>query len=142
MADKNYAKDDYRHFLTTADFPRPGVFEVWHSTEQVMIPYKEIIDSASVGTKRKFKIINASREDIFAQGDNLDVGDYFRLRRLTPREYFRFMSVDEKDIDKLLLTNVSEDQLYKQSGNAIVVQVLLNLYKSIFDNNIQVYSNS
>ena len=106
------------------------------------IPYKALIDGASVSTLRKFKIINASREDIFAQGDNLDVGDYFRLRRLTPREYFRFMSVDEKDIDKLLLTNVSEDQLYKQSGNAIVVQVLLNLYKSIFDNNIQVYSNS
>ncbi len=133
MADKNYAKDDYRHFLTTADFPRPGVFEVWHSTEQVMIPYKELIDSASVGAERKFKIINASKNDILKQLGNLGVGDYFRLRRLTPRECFRFMSVDEESIDKLVSSSVSEDQLYKQAGNAIVVQVLVNLYKSIFN---------
>ena len=142
VADKNYAKGNYKKFLSSTHFPRPAVLEVWHTSERVSIPYKALIDGASVNTVRKFKIINASREDIFAQSDNLDIGDYFRLRRLTPREYFRFMSVDEKDIDKLLLTNVSEDQLYKQSGNAIVVQVLLNLYKSIFDNNIQVYSNN
>lgn len=133
VADKNYAKDNYKHFLTTTDFPRPGVLEVWHATEQVMIPYKEIIDSASVGTKRKFKIINASKNDILEQLDNLGVGDYFRLRRLTPCECFRFMSVDEESIDKLVSSSVSDDQLYKQAGNAIVVQVLVNLYKSIFD---------
>jgi DNA (cytosine-5)-methyltransferase 1 len=64
---------------------------------------------------------------------NLGVGDYFRLRHLTPRECFRFMSVDEESIDKLVSSSVSEDQLYKQAGNAIVVQVLVNLYKSIFN---------
>ena len=133
MADKNYAKGNYRHFLTTADFPRPGVLELWHTTEQVMIPYKELIDSASVVAERKFKIVNASKNDILELLDNLDVGDYFRLRRLTPRECFRFMSVEEKAIDKLVTSGVPESQLHKQAGNAIVVQVLVNLYKSIFN---------
>ena len=107
-----------------------------------MISYKEMIDRASINIERKFKIINASKDDILALVDNIGVGDYVRLRRLTPRECFRFMSVEEEDIDKLLSTNVSEGQLYKQAGNAIVVQILLNLYKSIFDNSIQDFSNN
>ena len=101
-----------------------------------------MIDRASINIERKFKIINASKDDILALVDNIGVGDYVRLRRLTPRECFRFMSVEEEDIDKLLSTNVSEGQLYKQAGNAIVVQILLNLYKSIFDNSIQDFSNN
>lgn len=59
--------------------------------------------------------------------------DYFRLRRLTPREWFRFMSVEEKDIDRLVSTGVSESQLYKQGGNAIVIKTMRYLYTSIFD---------
>ena len=138
VADKNYTKGNYKKFLSSTHFPRPAVLEVWHTTEQVMIPYKELVDSTSVGTERKFKIINASRNDILEQLDNLDVGDYFRLRRLTPRECFRFMSVEEKAIDKLVTSGVPESQLHKQAGNAIVVQVLVNLYKSIF-NDINVW---
>ena len=133
VADVNYAKGNYKKFLSSTHYPRPGVIEVWHTTEQVMIPYKELIDSASISTERKFKIINASRNDILEQLDNLGVGNYFRLRRLTPRECFRFMSVEEKHIDELVKSGVSDAQLFKQAGNAIVIQVLVNLYKSIFE---------
>lgn len=133
VADVNYAKGNYKKFLSSTHYPRPGVIEVWHTTEQVMIPYKELIDSASISTERKFKIINASRNDILEQLDNLGVGNYFRLRRLTPRECFRFMSVEEKHIDELVKSGVSDAQLVKQAGNAIVIQVLVNLYKSIFE---------
>lgn len=133
VADKNYAIGNYKMFLSFAHYPRPGILEVWHATEQVMIPYKELIDCASISTERKFKIINASKNDILEQLDNLGVGDYFRLRRLTPRECFRFMSVEEKHIDELVKSGVSDAQLFKQAGNAIVIQVLVNLYKSIFE---------
>ena len=142
VADKNYAKGDYIKHLSSTHYPRPGVLELWHTTELTMIPYKELIDRASINIERKFKIINASKDDILALVDNIGVGDYVRLRRLTPREWFRFMSVEEEDIEKLLSTNVSEGQLYKQAGNAIVVRILLNLYKSIFDNSIQDFSNN
>ena len=133
VADVNYAKGNYKKFLSSTHYPRPGVIEMWHTTEQVMIPYKELIDSASISTERKFKIINASRNDILEQLDNLGIGDYFRLRRLTPKECFRFMSVEAKDVDKLVNSGVSDDQLVKQAGNAIVIRVLVNLYKSIFE---------
>ena len=104
------------------------------------IHYGALVNRASANTKRKFKIINSCKEEIFSLVGNLAVGDYLRLRRLTPRECFRFMSVDEECIDRLVSSGVSEAQLYKQAGNAIVIQVLISLYKSIFnDINVMCY---
>ena len=133
VADKNYGKTNYKKLLSSTHYPRPGVLEIWHTTEQVMIPYMEIIDKAVADTNRKFKIINRSKDDILAQINNMGVGDYFRLRKLTPCECVRFMGGGEVDIDKLVKSGVPDDQLYKISGNAIVVKVLCNLYTSIFN---------
>ncbi len=49
-----------------------------------------------------------------------------RLRKLTPRECLRLMSFD--DTFKI---NVSDTQMYKQAGNSIVVNVLINLLRNI-----------
>ena len=133
VADKNYGKTNYKKLLSSTRFPRPGVFEVWHTTEQVMIPYMEKIDKAVADTDRKFEIFNRSKDDILAQIKNMGVGDYFRLRRLTPSECFRLMGVDEKNIRKLTSSGVPEGQLYKMAGNAIVVKVMCHLYTSIFN---------
>lgn len=133
VADKNYGKTSYKRFLSTSHYPRPGVLEIWHTTDQLLIPYMEIIDMAVANTERQFQIINGSKDDIFVQIKRMGAGDYFRLRRLTPRECFRFMGVEEVDIDKLVKSGVSDGQLYKMSGNAIVVKVLFHLYTSIFN---------
>ncbi len=132
VADKNYGKCSYKRFLSTTHYPRPGVLEIWHTDEQAVIPCKEKNEYALIDTERKFKIINAGKVDILTEMKNVGVGDYFRLRRLTPRECFRLMSVDENDINKLVTTGVPEDQLYKMAGNAIVIRVLVFLYQSIF----------
>ena len=133
VADKNYGKTNYKKLLSSTRFPRPGVFEVWHTTEQVMIPYMEKIDKAVADTDRKFEIFNRSKDDILAQIKNMGVGDYFRLRRLTPSECFRLMGVDGDNISKLASSSVPEGQLYKMAGNAIVVKVMCHLYTSIFN---------
>ena len=133
VADKNYGKTNYKKFLSSTYYPRPGVLEVWHTTEQVMIPYMEEIDKAVADTDRKFEIINRSKDDILAQIKNMGVGDYFRLRRLTPSECFRLMGIDKKNIGKLTSSGVPEGQLYKMAGNAIVVKVMCHLYASIFN---------
>ena len=133
VADKNYGKCSYKRFLSTSHYPRPGVLEIWHATERVSIPYKEIIMHATFETNKNFKIINDSREDILKQIDSMRNRVYFRLRRLTPRECFRLMSVEDSDINKLVTSGVPEDQLYKMAGNAIVIKVLYHLYTSIFD---------
>lgn len=47
-----------------------------------------------------------------------------RIRKLTPKECFRLMGFDDKDIDILIDNGMSNPQLYKMAGNSIVVDVL------------------
>jgi DNA (cytosine-5)-methyltransferase 1 len=58
-----------------------------------------------------------------------------RLRRLTPRECFRLMGVGDTDIDTIQSTNISKSQQYKLAGNSIVVNVLYDIFKSLFIEN-------
>lgn len=46
-----------------------------------------------------------------------------RIRKLTPKEYWRLMGFDDEDYEKAAKVN-SNTQLYKQAGNSIVVNVL------------------
>ena len=61
-----------------------------------------------------------------AQGGGLGgaTGNYlhqFRIRKLSPRECFRLMNVNDNDIDKIQATGISNSQQYKMAGNSIVV---------------------
>lgn len=61
-----------------------------------------------------------------------------KIRTLTPRESWRLMGLCPMDSDgnfddtnfELAAQHVSNSQLYKQAGNSIVVDVLVNLYLS------------
>ena len=55
-----------------------------------------------------------------------------RIRRLTPRELFRLMDVDDSKIDKLLSVGIPKTQLAKMAGNSIVVNVLYHIFKRLF----------
>ena len=55
----------------------------------------------------------------------------YRIRKLTTRECFRLMGVDDKDIDTLLGAGISNSQLYKMAGNSIVVDVLYHLFRKM-----------
>lgn len=59
-------------------------------------------------------------------------GEWIRIRKLTPRENFRLMDVDEPDIDTLLAAGISDSQLYKLAGNSIVVAPLAAIFKNLF----------
>ena len=56
----------------------------------------------------------------------------FRIRKLTPRECFRLMAVNEKDIDTIQAAGISNSQQYKLAGNSIVVDVLYHIFKKMF----------
>lgn len=58
--------------------------------------------------------------------------DGVRVRRLTERELFRLMDVEDKDIDTLLGSGVSKTQLAKMAGNSIVVNVLYHIFRTMF----------
>lgn len=65
---------------------------------------------------------------ILARSDSAKVVVYdnnkFRVRKLTPIENLRVQGYDEVFIEKLKESNVSDTQLYKQSGNAVSPPVI------------------
>ena len=52
----------------------------------------------------------------------------YRIRKLTPKECWRLMGYTDEDFDKASASGVSNTQLYKQAGNAIIRQVLMALF--------------
>ena len=65
--------------------------------------------------------------------DKINESGQYVPRRLTPKETWRLMGVNDKDIEKAcqLISNTS---LYKQSGNSIVVPVLEAIFRQWFIN--------
>lgn len=55
-----------------------------------------------------------------------------RIRKLTPRECFRLMDVDENDINTLLHCGLSNSSLYKLAGNSVVVSCMFHLFRKLF----------
>ena len=56
----------------------------------------------------------------------------YRIRKLTTRECFRLMGVDDADIDKIQGAGISNSQQYKMAGNSIVVDTLYHLFRKMF----------
>ena len=61
------------------------------------------------------------------------VFDGERIRRLEPIENVRLMGFDDADFYKMKSAGISDAQIYKQTGNSIVVSVLLAIYKSLYN---------
>ena len=66
------------------------------------------------------------------QKDNYVVEQTYRIRKLTPRECFRLMGMNDYDIDKIQQAGISNTQQYKLAGNSIVVNVLEAIFKKLF----------
>lgn len=56
----------------------------------------------------------------------------YRIRKLTPRECFRLMGVNDNDIDKIQASGISNSSQYKLAGNSIVVDVLYHIFRKAF----------
>jgi site-specific DNA-cytosine methylase len=56
----------------------------------------------------------------------------YRIRKLTPKECFRLMGVDDEDIDKIQASGISNSSQYKLAGNSIVVDVLYHIFRKAF----------
>lgn len=57
----------------------------------------------------------------------------YRIRRLTPLECWRLMGIADEDFYKAKAAGISDSQLYKQAGNAIVVDVLVGIFGNLFN---------
>lgn len=56
----------------------------------------------------------------------------YRIRKLTEREVFRLMDVDDEDIDKIQDAGISRSQQYKMAGNSICIGVLYHIFRKLF----------
>ena len=56
----------------------------------------------------------------------------FRIKKLTPKECFRLMGMDDNDIQKIIDSGISNTQQYKLAGNSIVINVLEYIFKNLF----------
>ena len=72
------------------------------------------------------------RESNTARYNNaiLQNGDV-QVRKLTPKECWRLMGFDDESFSRAEKV-VSNSQLYKQAGNSIVVNVLMEIFKKLF----------
>lgn len=60
------------------------------------------------------------------------VFDGKRIRRLEPFENVLLMGFEKADYEKMKKAGVSNAQIYKQTGNSIVVNVLLAIYRKLY----------
>lgn len=92
-------------------------------------PYKD-------GTCRTIKAqYQQSSRANFTRQDGLGatgvVQNRYRIRKLTPRECFRLMDVDENVIDTIQAAGISNSQQYKLAGNSIVVACLEKIFEQM-----------
>lgn len=88
---------------------------------------------AGVIEKMETKILQPSQELTVADGCLVDAdGNRFRIRKLTPRECFRLMDVDDADIDRIQAAGISKTNQYKLAGNSIVVSCLYHIFRKMF----------
>jgi DNA (cytosine-5)-methyltransferase 1 len=69
-------------------------------------------------------------QTIKTSGDDVGVIDNMKIRKLTPKECWRLMGIDDSYFDKASQV-VSKSQLYKQAGNGIVVDVFAHILKEL-----------
>lgn len=56
-----------------------------------------------------------------------------KIRKLTPLECWRLMGFTDEEFILAQLAGVSNSQLYKQAGNSIVIDVLVGIFKELFN---------
>lgn len=70
-------------------------------------------------------------QTLCSSGGGSGVLEKLRIRKLTPRECFRLMGVKDEDFEKL--TDLSDSTLYHLAGDSIVVNVLMAIFKQMYD---------
>lgn len=94
---------------------------------------------------------NGNKNKIAQIVNNLKPGEYCRLRKLLPEESLALMGISdehiyrmlnprkylnecgysEEQINEMLVVDNKEEDIYKQSGNSIVVDVLYHIFRKM-----------
>jgi len=89
--------------------------------------------------QRRVYSIKGISPTILARSDSpkviVDVGNKYKIRKLTPFETFKIQGFDSKFVRNIKKSDMSDTQLYKQAGNAVsppVITPIVNKIKELF----------
>lgn len=88
------------------------------------------------GGNREPKILEPVIEEVRKAFPNRGIlmykGNPYFVRKLSTRELYRLMDLEEIDIDTLMATDISKTNHSKLAGNSIVVSVLYHIFRTMF----------
>lgn len=146
----NYSKSDYNATpIVGKNGIAPTVRENHGQVTAVVVKgfelktkYKKLIDTIeknnfTMGEVKHMDLYNRTLTDNCGtltnpNHNNNCVYDGVRIRKFTPKECFRLMGFSDDDFEKAKSVPTSDNQLYKQAGNSIVVNVLEEIFREIF----------
>ena len=111
--------------LMARDYKGPKLIAIKNATKKAYQIAEEGdgIDTAYPFSKTRRGRVQKNMAHTITTDDSKGVVDNYRIRKLTPKECWRLMGCSDEDFEKAEQVN-SNTQLYKQAGNAIVVDVL------------------
>ena len=89
------------------------------------------VDLAFPSSNTRRGRVQKGKSQTLDTSDSKGVVENLRIRKLTPKECWRLMGISDDDFAKAQEVN-SNTQLYKQAGNAIVVDVLEAIFTNTF----------
>lgn len=78
------------------------------------------------------QVIEEVRKAFPNRGILMYKGNPYFVRKLSTRELYRLMDLEETDIDTLMATDISKTSHSKLAGNSIVVSVLYHIFRTMF----------
>ena len=134
---KYYLSDEaVRKFVPNKNFTTAAITQLI-TTKGKEITHNTICEQRCDEGLRFFKNdICGTIRTINSGGDKrvIETKHSFRIRKLTPKECFRLMGLNDEDIEKIQSIGTSNAQQYKQAGNSIVVPVLEGIFKELLIN--------
>lgn len=90
------------------------------------LPTQQMLEIKDDGTSNTLTTVQ--KDNVVCEPSEIMEG--YRIRKLTELECWRLMGFSDDDFDKAANVN-SRSQLYKQAGNSIVVNVLMEIFKNM-----------
>ena len=91
-------------------------------------------DGIDISSRMEYHRGNVQKDKIqtitTSGGNDRDVVENLKIRKLTPRECFRLMGVKDEDFEKIA-KNQSDSSLYHLAGDSIVCDVLQAIFKEL-----------
>lgn len=101
----------------------------WKSPQKILLTNLPQVIKISQVKNERLNVLGVLYGDDETQVKTLN--EKLKIRKLTPREYWRLMGWKDEQIDKVKGIGMSDTQMYKQAGNGIVVNVLEAIFKQL-----------